>query len=66
MKGSEVAELTELELTARLEETQRELFNLRVQAAIGALENTARVRALRRDVARLRSEETKRNKTAAN
>ena len=66
MKGSEVAELTELELTARLEETQRELFNLRVQAAIGALENTARVRALRRDVARLRSVETKRNKTAAN
>lgn len=64
MKGSEVAELTELELTRALEDTQRELFNLRIQAAIGALENTARMRTLRRDVARLRTEETRRTKAA--
>ena len=41
------------ELTDALAEAREELFNLRFQHATGALENTARIEAVRRDVARL-------------
>jgi len=41
------------ELESRLEESRRELFNLRFQLATGQLDNTARMRTVRRDVARM-------------
>ena len=41
------------DLAQRLAETRKELFNIRFQHATGALENTARIAAVRRDVARL-------------
>jgi large subunit ribosomal protein L29 len=41
------------ELEQRLEESRRELFNLRFQLATGQLDNTARLRHVRRDVARI-------------
>jgi len=41
------------ELEQRLEESRRELFNLRFQLATGQLDNTARLRHIRRDVARI-------------
>jgi len=41
------------ELESRLEESRRELFNLRFQLATGQLDNTARMRNVRKDVARI-------------
>jgi large subunit ribosomal protein L29 len=41
------------ELELRLGEARRELFNLRFQLATGQLDNTARMRAVKRDVARI-------------
>jgi large subunit ribosomal protein L29 len=41
------------QLDDRLEKLKKEQFNLRFQAASGQLENTSRVRAVRRDIARL-------------
>ncbi len=41
------------ELESRLEENRRELFNLRFQLATGQLDNTARVRLVKKDVARI-------------
>jgi large subunit ribosomal protein L29 len=41
------------ELTARLGESRRELFNLRFQLATGQLDNSARVGQVRREVARM-------------
>jgi large subunit ribosomal protein L29 len=46
-------ELTDEELARRLGEVRQELFNLRFQAATGALENSARVRGAKRDIARI-------------
>jgi len=41
------------ELLAQLAELKREQFNLRFQKATGQLENTARIREVRRDIARI-------------
>lgn len=43
------------ELTARLAELKREQFNLRFQQATGQLENTARIREVRREIARIKT-----------
>lgn len=59
-KAAELRELTPVDLAQRLEETQRELFNLRFQLATGRLENPSRIGVLRREVARLRTLETER------
>jgi large subunit ribosomal protein L29 len=53
LKASELRELTADELERRLAETRQELFNLRFQHATGALDNTAAVKAVKRDIARL-------------
>ena len=53
MKASEVHNLKDPELLDRLREAREEQFNLRFQHATGELENTARLGAARRDVARL-------------
>jgi large subunit ribosomal protein L29 len=53
VKGSEANDLKDDELVARLREAKEEAFNLRFRHATGELENTARVGAARRDVARL-------------
>ena len=46
---------TDDELKAQLTELQKEQSNLRFQAAGGQLENTARVRVVRRDIARIKT-----------
>ena len=56
MKAAEVHELTADELERQLEESKRELLNLRIQAANGTLENPARIQLVRRDVARMKTE----------
>jgi large subunit ribosomal protein L29 len=53
MKGSQVHNLKDDELVARLIEAKREAFNLRFRHATGELENTAGIGASRRDVAKL-------------
>ena len=53
MKASEIRELTEVQLDDRLRELREELFNLRFQYATRQLTNTARIREVRRDIARV-------------
>jgi large subunit ribosomal protein L29 len=53
LKASEIQDLTDDELAQRLEEGRRELFNLRFQHATGALENTARLSLVKKQIARL-------------
>jgi large subunit ribosomal protein L29 len=53
VKGSDAHNLKDDELVNRLREAKEEAFNLRFRHATGELENTARLGAARRDVARL-------------
>jgi large subunit ribosomal protein L29 len=53
MKMSEIKDLTPQELTSRSRDLRQEIFNLRLQQASSQLEKPARLRVLRRDVARL-------------
>ena len=53
MKARQLRDLTSEELDQRLHETRQELFNLRFQAATGSLENTARIRLAKREIARI-------------
>jgi large subunit ribosomal protein L29 len=55
MKVSDVRTRTEDELTSELATLGKEIFNLRFQRASGQLENTARVRQVRRDIARIKT-----------
>ena len=52
-KINEFAELTMPELEAKLRDLKEEAFNLRLQQASGQLENSARIRIVRRDTARV-------------
>jgi len=52
-KAVELRELPDDELYVRIEGAKEELFNLRFQLATGQLDNTARLKELRHDVARL-------------
>jgi large subunit ribosomal protein L29 len=47
--------MTQDELTDELAKLKKEQFNLRFQRATGQLENTARVRQVRRDIARIKT-----------
>jgi len=53
MKFSEMKDMTLVELSAKSRDLRQELFNLRLQQASAQLEKPARLRTLRRDVARL-------------
>ena len=53
MKAHQVRRMTPDQLDDELVKLKKEQFNLRFQAASGQLENTARVRAIRRDIARI-------------
>lgn len=55
MEASDLRAKTESQLLEQLTELEKERFNLRFQAASGQLENTARVRVVRRDIARVKS-----------
>ncbi|KWX03752.1 50S ribosomal protein L29 [Carbonactinospora thermoautotrophica] len=52
-KPSELRNLTDEELLTKLREAKEELFNLRFQAATGQLENHGRLKAVRKDIARI-------------
>ncbi|HEY7379802.1 MAG TPA: 50S ribosomal protein L29 [Gaiella sp.] len=53
MRTRELRELTDEGLAEKLAEVRRELFNLRFQSATGALENGARLRLAKREIARI-------------
>ena len=53
MKAEDVRAKTEDQLKDQLVALKKEQFNLRFQQATGQLENTARVRQVRRDIARI-------------
>ena len=53
VKAAELRELSEEELVTKLREAKAELFNLRVQAATGQLDNNRRLQVIRREIARI-------------
>ncbi|MBQ2677058.1 MAG: 50S ribosomal protein L29 [Clostridia bacterium] len=53
MKASEIRELSVAELNDKLAELKKELFNLRFQHAINQLENPMRIKAVKKDIARI-------------
>ena len=53
MKSTELRELSDQELSKKLEDTRAELFNLRFQMATGQLTNNRRLRTVKRDIARI-------------
>ena len=55
MKAKDVKAKTTDELNAELAQLTKEVFNLRFQKASGQLENTARVRDVRRTIARIKT-----------
>ena len=60
MKSEEARGLTPDQLDEQLVKLKKEQFNLRFQRATGQLENTARVRAVRRDIARIKTVQAQR------
>ncbi len=64
MRAKDLRELSDEELTKRLAESREELFNLRFQAATGALENTARLANAKRDIARILTIQVQRERDA--
>ena len=60
MKPAEIREKTNEELDKLAMEARAEIFNLRRQAVTGQLKNPARIRILRKDVARIETEKSAR------
>ena len=55
MKPSDIRAMTDDQLRDELVKLKKEQFNLRFQRATGQLENTSRVRQVRRDIARIQT-----------
>jgi large subunit ribosomal protein L29 len=55
MKASDVRSLSQDQLTDKLADLKKEQFNLRFQKATGQMEKTARVKEIRRDIARIKT-----------
>jgi large subunit ribosomal protein L29 len=53
LKAKDVRALSDDDLERKLAETRKELFDLRFQRATGALENSARIRQAKREIARI-------------
>ena len=60
MNNKEIREMTDAELAAQVADLRREKLNLKIQSRTGQLEKTARVREVRRDIARCLTEMTAR------
>ncbi|HEU4449353.1 MAG TPA: 50S ribosomal protein L29 [Gaiellaceae bacterium] len=61
MLARELRDLSDEELVRRLAESRENLFNLRFQMATGALDNTARLKLAKRDIARILTVQAERN-----
>ena len=66
MKPAEIRELSDDQLAEKLKETRAELFNLRFQMATSQLDNTARVKTVKKDIARVLTEMRAREIAAEN
>jgi len=55
MKANEIRDLTTAEIEQKVKSLKEELFNLRFQLATGQLENTARIRQVRKAIARMKT-----------
>ena len=55
MKASEIKEMTLVELNNKLEDLRKELFNLRFQHAVNHLDNPMRIKAVKKDIARVKT-----------
>ena len=64
-KTEDVTKKTDDQLAEQLGELKREAFNLRFQAATGQLEKASRVKEVRRTIARVKTEQTGRSRSAA-
>lgn len=64
MKASDVKAMTPDQLMDELLKLKKEQFNLRFQKATGQIENTARVRKIRRDIARIKTSQQQRAQSA--
>lgn len=53
MKTEELRQLSEEELNAKARDAKEELFNLRFQSATGQLDNTSRIKEVKKDIARI-------------
>ena len=53
LRARQLRDMTDDELDGKMAETRRELFNLRFQSATGALEDSARLRHAKREIARI-------------
>ena len=62
MRARDLRDLTDEELEEKMGETRKELFNLRFQSATGALENSARLRSAKREIARILTVKTERER----
>jgi len=63
MKANEVKQMTDDQLKDELLKLKKEQFNLRFQKASGQIDNTARVRQVRRDIARIKTVMNERRRT---
>ena len=55
MKASELREMTPAELDSKLQSLKEELFNLRFQLTINQLDNPMRIKAVKKDIARVQT-----------
>ena len=55
MKATELREMTDVELNKQLKDLKAELFNLRFQHTINQLDNPLRIKAVKRDIARVKT-----------
>ena len=55
MKTSEIREMTSAELETKLQSLKEELFNLRFKLAINQLDNPMRIKAVKKDIARVQT-----------
>ena len=63
-KMAEIREMTDAELVNTLSELDKEKFNLKVQAKTGQLQNSARIKQVKLEIARIQTEQTVRSKSA--
>ncbi len=55
MKAKEIRDLTTGEIAARIKEEQEKLLRLRLNHAVSAIESPSQIRAIRREIARLKT-----------
>ena len=65
MKAKEIRDMSRDEMVTKLEELKKDLFNLRFQHATNQLDNTSRIKEVRRNIARIQTVITEKAKEQA-